>query len=463
MRLAVGLAFADASIVVLALPEIVARLHVSISHVTWVIMAYNLALIAGSAMVIPVAGRIASREVLVTALALFGLASIGCGVSDSMEALVPCRCVQGLGGGLLLSASLALLAPGGRSEDSAPHRWSMAAAIGMAVGPAAGGILTQLFNWRSIFLAQAPVALLAIILLLVVRVPAEPAVDCEEGLPPPSPARILTANAALTLVSAGLMSALFLVVLLLISAWQLTPIHAAEVVTSIPVAAVTATGVARGRPQRLVAAFGAVLVALGLLGTSLVTHREVAWLIVMLAMVGAGIGFAFPSLTGIALSGAGPLPARTAKTVAARDGGIVLGLLILTPIFVHQLDRAPPQVLSAASAALLATPISSHVEASLVPALLTAYRSTPEGELPNFAPPFARARIHSNSKQRVVLKRLQRRLDSIVQHAVTRAFRRPLRYGVIFALAVLPLLGLDLMFGRPWRFGRGHQVSGARE
>jgi len=49
VRLAVGLAFADASIVVLALPQIVGQLHTSISHVTWVIMAYNLALIAGVA------------------------------------------------------------------------------------------------------------------------------------------------------------------------------------------------------------------------------------------------------------------------------------------------------------------------------------------------------------------------------------------------------------------------------
>ena len=61
VRLAVALAFADASIVVLALPQIVDRLHTSISHVVWVIVAYNLALIAASVAILPVARRLASR------------------------------------------------------------------------------------------------------------------------------------------------------------------------------------------------------------------------------------------------------------------------------------------------------------------------------------------------------------------------------------------------------------------
>ena len=57
VRLAIALAFADASVAVLALPQIVVRLHTSISHVTWVITAYNLALIAGTLAVLPVAQR----------------------------------------------------------------------------------------------------------------------------------------------------------------------------------------------------------------------------------------------------------------------------------------------------------------------------------------------------------------------------------------------------------------------
>ena len=68
VRLAVALAFADASIVVLALPEIVTRLHTSISHVTWVIMAYNLALIVTAAAVIPSARRLEATRALIGGL-----------------------------------------------------------------------------------------------------------------------------------------------------------------------------------------------------------------------------------------------------------------------------------------------------------------------------------------------------------------------------------------------------------
>jgi len=89
-------------IVVLALPEIVTRLHTSISHVTWVITAYNLALIVTASAVIPFARRSDSTRALIAGLGLFALASIGCGLADSMSALVPFRCLQGVGGGLLL-------------------------------------------------------------------------------------------------------------------------------------------------------------------------------------------------------------------------------------------------------------------------------------------------------------------------------------------------------------------------
>src|SRR2546430_1665341 len=81
IRLVVALAFADASIVVLALPQIVPRLHTSISHVTWVIMAYNLALILAAAAVIPFAPLVASKRAMIAALLLSGLAAIACRVA----------------------------------------------------------------------------------------------------------------------------------------------------------------------------------------------------------------------------------------------------------------------------------------------------------------------------------------------------------------------------------------------
>jgi len=444
IRLAVALAFADASIVVLALPEIVARLHVSISHVTWVIMAYNLALIVGAAAVIPFAGRLASRAALVAGLTMFGLASIGAGVCNSIDVLVSFRCVQGLGGGLLLSASLPLLTSDARAEGAAVHTWSTTAAIGMAVGPALGGTITQIFDWRSIFLAQAPVAALAVVLVLAVDVPYKPTSD--EGNAHQAKPSMLTANAGLTLLSAGLISALFLIVILLINAWRLTPITAAAVVTALPLTAAVAERAGRGLASYTLAGLGAILVSLGLFGASLVTHREVLWVTIMLGIIGAGLGLAVPALTTLALEGVGAAAARAAKTVAARDGGIALGLLVLTPVFVHQLHQAPTPALSAGTAAILAAPLPQGIEASLVPGLLADYRDTPQGELPNFASTFALASVRATRVERLALAHLHGKLDSIVERAVTGAFKRPLRYGGFFALAVLPLLGLQLVF-----------------
>jgi predicted MFS family arabinose efflux permease len=406
-------------------------------------MAYNLALIVTAIAAIPFARRLASPGALIAGLALFGVASLGCGVADSMHVLVPLRCLQGVGGGLLLCASLPMFASTARPGDSPLNGWSAAAAIGMAMGPALGGLLTQVFDWRSIFLAQAPVAALAVVLILTVHVrsgeEAEPELER-----PPAALDPVTANASLTLLSAGLICALFLVVLVLIDVWLLTPLGAAAVVTMIPLATALAERLVRGHSPILLGALGATLVAAGLLGLSFVTHREIGWVVIALALVGTGLGLAFPGLTTAALGGRGPAAARAAKTVAARDAGIVLGLLILTPVFVHQLNKAPNRALPAATKVVLTAPISDGLKAALAPGLIADYKNSPQTEIPDFGPTFARAAAHAAPSERAALDQLHKQLNSIVQNAATSAFKLPLRYGAIFALLVLPLLSIGL-------------------
>ncbi len=441
VRLAVALAFADASIVVLALPQIVARLHTSISDVTWVIMAYNLGLMVSAVAAIPFARRLASPRALVAGLAIFGVASIGCGLSGSMPLLVALRGVQGVGGGLLLCASLPVFASMSKVDGSSPHGWAAAAAVGMAIGPAAGGILTQIFDWRAIFLSQAPVAGLAAILVLVVS----PRSETEPDRPPDRGRQVLdplTANAGLTLLSAGLISALFLVVLLLIDVWQLAPIAAAAIATTIPLATAVADRIARDRSPLLCAAIGAGLVACGLLGLSFTGYHALGWVIIALALVGTGLGLSFPGLTTAALATRRPAAARAAITVTARDAGIVLGLLVLTPLLVSQLNRAPNRAIPAATSAVLTAPLPGNLKLSLAPGLIADYKESPQSELPDFSATFARADAHATRSDRVQLAALHRRLDSIVATAAANAFKLPLRVGAIFALIVLALLGL---------------------
>src|SRR5580765_1971971 len=165
---AVALAFADSSIVVLALPDILDEFGASVSSVVWVITAYNLA-VAVFAIVAVAARRLRSDPARTArlGLALFTPASIACAAAPGLWPLVAFRAAQGAGGALLLVAALPLL---GEPERAVP-RWALAAAAGAVVGPAIGGALTQLFDWRAIFIAQAPVAAAA---LLAVRPVAEP-------------------------------------------------------------------------------------------------------------------------------------------------------------------------------------------------------------------------------------------------------------------------------------------------
>ena len=143
-------------------------------------------------------------------------ASLACGLAPSFDVLVGARCVQAVGAALLVDGRARSPLAGRRAATSAALRvWVAAGVLGAALGPAVGGILTQLLGWESIFLAQVPVAL---VLLLALRGRAMP--DRRRRRPG---GRRSAANAALLLVAGGLVAALFLVVLLLVDGWGMSP------------------------------------------------------------------------------------------------------------------------------------------------------------------------------------------------------------------------------------------------
>ncbi|HKS96967.1 MAG TPA: MFS transporter, partial [Terriglobia bacterium] len=81
----------------------------------------------------------------------------------SLPALIAFRCVQGVGAAMLLAGSVALLSALAGSTARGVAVWTAAGTFGAALGPALGGVLTQLFDWRAIFVFQAPVALIALV------------------------------------------------------------------------------------------------------------------------------------------------------------------------------------------------------------------------------------------------------------------------------------------------------------
>ena len=126
------------------------------------ITAYNLAVVVGAFALFPFVRRVRPAWLALAGLAVFLASSIVCAISDSLELLVGGRVAQGLGAAFLLAASLPLLVVFSGSRARAIAVWVGAGTLGTALGPALGGVLTDLFDWRAIFAVQVPLALVAL-------------------------------------------------------------------------------------------------------------------------------------------------------------------------------------------------------------------------------------------------------------------------------------------------------------
>ena len=156
LGLSVGLVLADSSVVTIALPEILARYDVEIATLAWALTSYNLAL-ALAALPAAFLARRSPTRVFGAGVVLFAAASLVCAFASSFGLLVSARAAQGAAGAAVVCGALALLADAAGGDAPAARIWAFAGVIGAALGPAAGGVLTQLFGWESIFLVQAPV------------------------------------------------------------------------------------------------------------------------------------------------------------------------------------------------------------------------------------------------------------------------------------------------------------------
>jgi EmrB/QacA subfamily drug resistance transporter len=154
----------DVTIVNVALPDIQQSLHSSFSDLQWVVDAYALTL----ASLLLTAGSLADlfgRRLLFTiGLVLFTVGSLFCGLAQSSEWLILARAGQGIGGAIMFSTSLALLAQAfqGRDRGVAFGIWGSITGVAVAVGPVIGGILTSGLSWKWIFFVNIPVGAIAV-------------------------------------------------------------------------------------------------------------------------------------------------------------------------------------------------------------------------------------------------------------------------------------------------------------
>jgi EmrB/QacA subfamily drug resistance transporter len=160
----------DLTIVNIAIPNMITKLHASLDDVLWVINAYALVL----AVLVITAGRLGDlvgpRTLFAAGVALFTLASAACGLSPSPGWLIAFRAVQGLGAAMLMPQTLTII-----TNTFPPERrgaafgvWGAVAGVATIAGPTLGGLLVTAFDWRYIFFVNLPIGVIVLALTFVI-------------------------------------------------------------------------------------------------------------------------------------------------------------------------------------------------------------------------------------------------------------------------------------------------------
>lgn len=149
----------DITIVNVALPDIQHGLRASFSDLQWVVDAYALTLSALLLTAGSLADLFGRRLLFTVGLSVFSAGSLLCGLSTSPLFLIVSRSAQGIGGAVMFSTALALLAHAfrGRERGVAFGVWGAVTGFAVAVGPVVGGLITSGIGWRWIFLVNVPI------------------------------------------------------------------------------------------------------------------------------------------------------------------------------------------------------------------------------------------------------------------------------------------------------------------
>lgn len=155
----------DATVLHVALPDLVRQLRPGAAAQVWIVAVYPL---TAAPLLLPsgtLGDRFGRRRVLVTGYAVFGAASLGCALAPGVPTLLAARAALGVGGALIMPVTMALLRelfPDRRRRRAAIAVCSGIAGTGSVFGPVLGGLLVQAWGWRATFLVNPPVILAAV-------------------------------------------------------------------------------------------------------------------------------------------------------------------------------------------------------------------------------------------------------------------------------------------------------------
>ena len=242
------------------------------------------------------------------------------------------------------------------------------------------------------------------------------------------------------MLSASLSAALFLLAVLLINGWRLEPAAAGAVLSAMPIAAIGAGRLARHRGSGTARAVpGVILIVGGLAALALLPRAGWAWTLLPQLAIGAGLGLAVSALTEWAMRGRDEQAVHGGWTIGARHAGVVLGLLVMTPLFSSDLDRNTDQALAAGTAAVIDSKIKPTEKLAVAQDVLAVIDQA-QGRVPDVRPPLdERARTAPNpADYRALADKLENELD----RAATTAFGRSFWIAAAFGLLALIPLGL---------------------
>ncbi len=426
----------------LALPPLLVELNMSINQLAAVIGLYAgglaLCLVAAEGL----RRRLGDRNLAIAALGLFGIASLLCAFAQSPGTLLFGRALQAVGAAGSLVGCFALLRA---DRDPGARLWEGAAVIGFAAGPALGGLLTELLDWRAIFVTQAPIAFVAALTAWQSNDPAEtprPTRRAPDELTLGGIGRALARFApalALGLVAAALTAVLFGLVLLLVAGWAESPLQAALAVSPLPLAAFPASKL--GGDARLRACAGASLIAAAIASLAWLPEPNLIWPAAAAAVAGFGMGLALSALSNDLLSER--TAADAARLMTIRHVGIVAALLALAPLITADLDEAIFDTREQGVALVLDAALPPDDKLDLAPQLLaTVDQERPRAALRDaFAAAEADRTGEFSDQELAVLEELAARADDVLVAAIADGFRSAFLLTAAFAgLAALALL-----------------------
>ncbi len=156
----------DSTIVNIAIPTLQTDLRAgSYADISWVVTGYMLA----QGAVIPMAGwasdRFGTKRLYLVTIALFTLASMACGVAQTLPELIFFRVMQGFGGGMLMPIGMTIImrAVGPQNMGRVMGIFGIPMLLAPAVGPVLGGWFVQDFSWRLIFYVNVPIGIIALL------------------------------------------------------------------------------------------------------------------------------------------------------------------------------------------------------------------------------------------------------------------------------------------------------------